>query len=108
MKLLHAIPPFLRNKYILAGIAFCVWMLFFDKNDLLVQRERRNELEALEESKTYFAEQIQIERTFSEDLKKNPATIEKFAREKYFMKRDGEDLFIIQPAGEEEKRQGAQ
>ncbi len=97
MKWLQFIPSFLRNKYILAVIAFSIWMVFFDKDDLLVQRDRRQELENLEKSKTYFGEQIEIERSFSENLRTNPATIEKYAREKYFMKRDGEDLFIIQP-----------
>ena len=103
MKPLHSIPRFLRNKFVLAAVAFAVWMIFFDKNDLLIQRERRNELRALEKSKEYFAEQIEKERTFSEDLKNNPVTIEKFARETYFMKKDGEDLYIIQPAAGEEK-----
>ncbi|MEJ7912517.1 MAG: septum formation initiator family protein [Chitinophagaceae bacterium] len=97
MKRLHFIPSFLRNKYLLAVIAFSIWMVFFDKDDLLIQRDRREELENLEKSKTYFGQQIEIERSFSQNLRTNPATIEKYAREKYFMKRDGEDLFIIQP-----------
>jgi len=92
------IPSFLRNKFLIAGVAFVVWMLFFDRNDFFAQRELRNELRKLDKSKAFFVEQIQQERTFSEELKNNPATIEKFARERYFMKRDGEDLFIIQPA----------
>jgi cell division protein FtsB len=70
-------------------------MLFFDDNDILVQRQRKNELRALERSKAYYIEQIAQERTFSEELKSNPAAIEKFAREQYKMKRDGEDLFLI-------------
>ncbi len=104
MKLLYSISYLLRNKYLLAGISFSVWMLFFDKNNLLEQRERLTELNNLEKSKAYFAEQIKLERAFSEELKTNPAAIEKFAREKYFMKRDNEDLYIIQPAGTEEKK----
>jgi cell division protein FtsB len=104
MKILHFIPSFLRNKFLLTLTAFCIWMVFFDKDDLLMQRERSNELQKLEESKVYFAEQIKLERTFSEDLKTSPATIEKFAREKYLMKRDNEDLFIIQAAGTEENK----
>jgi cell division protein DivIC len=88
----------LRNKYLLATLAFVVWMLFFDKNDLFAQLERKNELNALQESKEYFTKEIQKERKFSEELQSNPAAIEKFAREQYKMKRDGEDLYIIQPA----------
>ena len=102
------IPSFLRNKYMLAAIAFAVWMVFFDRDNLLVQQERYKQLHDLEISKTYYADQIKQERAFSENLRRNPVTIEKFAREKYFMKRDGEDLYIIQPADQEEKEQGRQ
>ncbi len=102
MKLLQSIPSFLRNKFLLTTVAFCVWMVFFDKDDLLIQRQRSNELKDLQESKVYFKEQIEKERKFSEDLKTSPATIEKFAREKYLMKKDNEDLYLIQPAAVEE------
>ena len=98
MKVLRVIPIFLRNKFLVTATAFAVWMLFFDKNDLFAQLERRNELRELNKSKDYFTEQIEQERRFSKELKDNPAAIEKFAREKYFMKRDGEDLFLVEPA----------
>ena len=98
MKVLRVIPSFLRNKFLVAITAFGVWMLFFDKNDLFAQLERRKELQELNKSKDYFTQQIEQERRFSKELKENPATIEKFAREKYFMKRDGEDLFLVEPA----------
>lgn len=100
MKLLQSIPLFLRNKYLLTSIAFGVWMIFFDKDDLMIQKERSSELQALQESKVHFEKEIEKERKFSQELKTNPATIEKFAREKYGMKRDGEDLFIVRPAGD--------
>jgi cell division protein DivIC len=93
---------FLRNKYLLALTAFGVWMLFFDKNDFFAQLDRKKELKDLQESKGYFLQQIAEERKFSEELKNNPAAIEKFAREQYKMKRDNEDLYLIQsvPAAE--------
>lgn len=96
MKLLSNIPPFLLNKFLLAGIAFIVWMLFFDRNDFFIQSQRRKELNELQVSKVYFTKQIKEERKFSDDLKNNPAAIEKFAREKYLMKRDDEDLYLIE------------
>ena len=103
MKLPFHIPPYLYNKYLLATVGFVIWMLFFDRNDIFVQRERSRELKALEQSKVYYTKQIAEERKFSEDLEKDPAAIEKFAREQYKMKRDGEDLFlIIRPQTENE------
>lgn len=97
MKLLHRIPSFLRNKFVLATIGFVVWMLFFDRNDLFTQMQRRGELSDLRQSKQYFEKQIAENRKFSKDLQFNASAIEKYAREKYLMKRDNEDLFIIQP-----------
>jgi len=97
MKLLNRIPSLLRNKFILAGAGFIVWMLFFDRNDILTQIERRSELRELKQSKQYFEQQIAESRKFSKELQFNASAIEKYAREKYMMKRDNEDLFIIQP-----------
>ena len=96
MKFLSNIPSWLKNKYILTLAAFVIWILFFDAKDLLTQRERTNELEKLRESKFYFMAEIEKEKKALEELKSNPAAIEKLAREKYLMKKDNEDLFIIQ------------
>lgn len=97
MKLLKRIPSFFRNKYFLATVSFVVWMLFFDHNDFFTQLERRSELKELKQSKQYYEKQIAENRKFSNDLQFNASAIEKYAREKYMMKRDNEDLFIIQP-----------
>lgn len=72
-------------------------MLFFDRNDVFTQMQRRSELNELKQSKTYFEKQIAENKKFSNDLQFNAQAIEKYAREKYLMKRDNEDLFIIQP-----------
>lgn len=95
MKIINQIPSFLRNKYLLTGVAFAVWMIFFDRNDFFTQRERKQELKALEKSKLYYSDQIAKERQALQELQSNPAAIEKYAREKYGMKRDGEDVFVI-------------
>ena len=81
-------------------MGFAIWILFFDRNDILTQIERGQELTSLQKSKKYYTEQIAEESKISEELRSNPATIEKYAREKYLMKRENEDLFIIQPAEE--------
>lgn len=97
MKLLSRIPFIFRNKYLLATVSFVVWMLFFDHNDMFTQLERRSQLNELKQSKQYYEKQIAENRKFSKDLQFNASAIEKYAREKYMMKRDNEDLFIIQP-----------
>ena len=97
MKLLSRLTQVLRNKFLLATTGFVVWMLFFDRNDVLTQLERKRELAALRQSRQYFEQQIAEHRKFSKDLQFNASAIEKYAREKYLMKRENEDLFIIQP-----------
>jgi len=82
---------------VLATISFVVWMLFFDRNDVFTQIERKSELNELRQSKQYFEKQIAENRKFSKDLQFNASAIEKYARERYLMKRENEDLFIIQP-----------
>ncbi|TXJ25939.1 MAG: septum formation initiator family protein [Chitinophagaceae bacterium] len=95
MKLLARIPSWLRNKYLVAIAVFAAIMLFFDKNDVFVQMSRSRQLKELEESKQYYTGQIASERKELEQLKSNPGILEKYAREKYLMKRDNEDLYII-------------
>jgi len=101
MNLFSRIPSWLKNKYILTFIAFVLWMIFFDAKDIITQRERSNELHQLQESKAYYTDEIAKERKALEELKSNPAAIEKYAREKYLMKRENEDLFVIQRAEKE-------
>jgi cell division protein FtsB len=93
--ILTHIPSFLKNKFLIAFAAFCVVILFLDRNDIFTQLERRKELKELEQSKQYYTTQITAERKELEALKNNPGTVEKYAREKYLMKRDNEELFII-------------
>lgn len=97
MKLLTHIPAWLRNKYFIATAAFLAWMVFFDRNDLATQLQRRHELTGLQLVKEDFTRKIARERNELNQLQTNPATLEKYAREKYYMKRDNEDLFIIAP-----------
>jgi cell division protein DivIC len=97
MKLLTYIPSWLKNKYVLCLIGLAAWMLFFDDRDLYsTYVKQRHELGALQQSKQYYEQQIEATRLELDQLKINVATIEKYAREKYLMKRDNEDLFIVE------------
>ena len=98
MRFIQQIPNWLKNKYLLTLLGFGVWMLFFDDRDLYVTCiKQRQELNDLRKSKTYYEQQIAGTKTALDQLKINAFTIEKFAREKYLMKRDNEDLFLIAP-----------
>jgi cell division protein DivIC len=96
MKLLNNIPSFFFNKFLLTALGFVAWMLFFDNDNFFTQAERRRELGEKQEGIRYFQEKIKEDRRFSSDITSDPAILEKYAREKYKMKRDNEDLFLIQ------------
>lgn len=103
MKFLQNIPPVFKNKYLLTTLGFLVWMLFFDDRDIITTHFRyKHELRELEKSRAYYQKQIDSTRAELDQLRSNTATIEKYAREKYNMKRDNEDLFIVPEAKTEE------
>lgn len=91
----NKISAVFKNKYLLALAAFIVWMVFFDRNDLPMQLQRIGELHQLENSEESMAAQIKDTKKELDLLKTSPATLEKYAREKFMMKRDNEDLFIV-------------
>ena len=102
MKFLRYLSIIFFNKYLLAASLFAVWMLFFDRNDFFTQMQRKKELAEIEEGKEYFAKKIAEGKKFSSDIRSNADAVEKFVREKYLMKRDNEDLYLIQkPAAKE-------
>ena len=83
------------SKYLITGIAFAVWMLFFDRNDFTLQMRRIQELNKLQENEKVMT--LQIAET-QHELKlrmTSPETLEKYARERYLMKKDNEELFIV-------------
>lgn len=86
----------IRNKYLLSAVAFGTWCFFFDKNDLPSQISRTQELKELNAKIRYYKEQIRITGNELKDLQSDPATLERYAREKYFMKKENEDVFIAE------------
>ncbi|MES2426918.1 MAG: septum formation initiator family protein [Bacteroidota bacterium] len=85
----------LRNKFFLVAVAFAVWMIFFDKNDLLSQYQYRQEVNKLKEERDFYKTQnVKVEKDLDE-LTSDPKKLEKFAREKYLMRKDNEDVFVI-------------
>ena len=100
MKFLTHIPSWLKNKYLITSVFFGVWMVFFDPKDVLSDLERRDKLNELQTSELHLKEQISDTRQELDLLKNNAQSIEKYAREKYLMKKDNEDLFIVKSAHE--------
>jgi cell division protein DivIC len=90
---------FVSNKYVLVTLFFIVWMLFLDNYSWLNSRVLNNQIDEMEDNKKYYQDEITKDNK-SIKLLKNPDQIEKYAREKYFMKKDSEDIYIIEYEGE--------
>ncbi|TAH01259.1 MAG: septum formation initiator family protein [Sphingobacteriales bacterium] len=89
-----------KNKYLITGSVFLVWMLFFDRNDLASQLDYRDDVNKLKAEKEFYIKEIaQVEKDLTE-LTTDQQKLEKFAREKYLMKKDNEDVFVVVEEGE--------
>ena len=96
MKFIHPVLNVLTNKYFIAGVGFLVWMLFFDPKDWGLMSARNNKLKELKISEQHLTLLIKETKKELSLLKTDAASIEKYAREKFFMKKDNEDLFIVE------------
>ena len=85
----------LSNKYGFVAIIFFVWMLFFDRNDLINKLRQKNKLNQMKQDQLYFTEETQKDMSMLKEMMNNPKTLERFAREKYLMKKDNEDIFVF-------------
>ena len=90
------LPPLFRNFYAVSGFCFLMWMIFLDSNDLISRLRMGSKLRTLENEREYYQEKISEVEKDRLELTTNKELLEKFAREKYLMKKPTEDIFIIQ------------
>jgi cell division protein DivIC len=85
----------LGSFYIASGLGLVLWMTFFDANDLPMQIRNWWQLHQLEEEAQYYRAKIKTVQTEQREVLGSDRLREKFAREKYWMKKQGEDVFVI-------------
>ncbi len=85
----------LKNKYFLVVIGLIVWLLYFDKNDVFTQFELISKCNKLNAEKEYYISEIEKNKKEIVELQNNKKSLETFAREKYLMKKDNEDVFVF-------------
>lgn len=90
------LPAIFKNFYFLATAIFLLWMLLLDSNNLVARFQLSSKLSSLEDEKAYYEEKIQEVQQDRNELFGDRESIEKFAREKYLMKKESEDIFIVQ------------
>lgn len=86
---------FVTNKYLITFIVMTIWIIFFDKNDVLTQLEFSKQLRGLEHEKDYFLSEIKNNKNKLVELQTNNENLEKFAREQYLMRKEDEDVFVV-------------
>ncbi len=88
-------PAYLKNKFVLASVFFCIWVGFIDENSIIERIQFQREYNKLQKDKEYYLDKIKQDTYEMEELEKI-SKLELIAREKYLMKKENEDIFIIQ------------
>lgn len=89
------IPKWLKNRYSITLLLFIVWMTFFDRNDFISQVKLKNRYYKVLNEQQYYRDQIKETQADLDNLLNDDEKLERFARERYLMKKEDEDLFII-------------
>ena len=100
--LMQQIPPIFKNMYVLGTVFFIVWLMIFDSNDILTQLSLRKKEADLQQTQFYYQKQIETVKADREALFSNQDLLERIAREKYYMRAEGEDVYVIVPESTEE------
>ncbi|MDG2138890.1 MAG: septum formation initiator family protein [Flavobacteriales bacterium] len=94
-KIIQKIPKQLRNKYSIAIFLFIIWIVFFDNYNLIKQYKIKKNIKELEENKLFYSNEIEKDSIEYKELLNNEEERERFAREKFLMKKENEDIYII-------------
>ncbi len=89
------VPSVFKNFYFNVTLVFILWMLFFDSNSIINQYRLKSKQTELIQQKEFYKRSIQEVEKDREELLTNPESLEKYAREKYFMKKPTEDVYIL-------------
>ena len=99
--IIKALPKPLRNKYLIFFLLFIFWIIFLDDYNLINQNQMRSKVDHLKDQKYFYITEIKKDSTELSNLKNDSSKQERFAREKFLMKKDNEDLFIIRKKGDD-------
>ena len=94
--MLKKLPKVFRNFYFLTAFFFVLWMIALDSNNLFMRYQLSSKLRSLENERVYYEEKIKEVEKDRNELFGDNESLEKFAREKYLMKKETEDIFIVE------------
>ena len=93
--IIKKLPKPLKNKYLILFLLFILWVVFIDDYNLINQSKIKNTVDDLKIQKEFYISEIKSDSTELYKLQNDPAEQERFAREKFLMKKENEDIFII-------------
>ena len=94
--MIKKISSWLRNKYVLSAFVFLLWITFIDQNNLITQYEYISTLNEIKTDRKFYLEEITKTKKELNELSTDQKALEKFAREKYLMKKDNEEIFVFE------------
>jgi cell division protein FtsB len=100
----YPILKILGNRYVIVTVFFVIWMVFLDNTSYIEHSVLNKQLNELDDNKKYYQDEIKKDEK-NIKLLKNPDQIEKYAREKYYMKRNSEDIYLIEFEGDTVKEE---
>jgi cell division protein DivIC len=85
----------IRNRFVIATLVFIVWVGFIDRNNFILSYKTRKAIRELEQNRDYYLNEIEETKRVKNELLNNRTSMEKFARETYFMKKPTEEIFVV-------------
>ena len=92
------IPKWMKNRYFLSVVIFCMWITFFDTNSILVQANKRSDIKKIEDDIKYYVREIEQDQKLLNTIRTDSLTLdlEKYFREVLFLSKKNEEVFIIE------------
>mgnify|MGYP003626501449 FL=1 len=91
----NSVFKILTNIFVMILVPFIIWMLFFDENSYLIHRKFNEEIDDLETTISFYEDKISKDKETIKKLQ-DSLELERFAREQYLMKKENEDIYIIE------------
>ena len=85
----------IKSSYGIIIILFIIWMIFFDSNSFIIHNELNNDINELNDQKSYYEKEISKD-NIELQMIQSDSGLEKYAREKLYMKKDNEEIFLIE------------
>jgi cell division protein DivIC len=86
---------FFINKYFITTLVFAAWLVFFDSNNVLTNMRTKDKLNQLKKDKQFYIDEIKKDSILVQKLLYDTLELEKYARERYLMKKDNEDVYLL-------------